>query len=298
VELLLATCHYNPCGYRRPLENYWRFRKALGRDDILRTVEVSFNGRFEISDALHVEANPTQVMWQKERCLNLLVERFDPDVYAWLDADLLFSGPDWPEKALVRMGETPVLQLFSGIVMQDETGFPESFRHSIVAHRLSRTGQALTSPGGAWMARRDVLPKIPFDDNIVGGGDDAFARALLGDWEAMVPRMPGPWLRRYLQESVPLYRSLRGRTGYHNQTVTHLWHGRKEDRQYVERHRILAENGFDPAEDVRIAKNGLWEWASDKPALHDAVKRYFEGRAEDGVVVASKGDRAYVEVMR
>lgn len=281
-DLLVFTCHFNPCRFRRPLENYHRFREALDRDDILRTVEVSFDGHFEIPDAIHIEAGPKNKLWQKERLVNWMTERFKPAVYAWVDADLLFPNNYWPEAAAELLEETPIVQLFSGIIFQDRDGFPEIFRNSMVAHRL-RNGKkrATTSPGGAWMARRDVLPRIPFEENIIGGGDDAFARCLFGDWEPIVPRMGTRWLRRYLIESVPLFRSLRGRVGYYDQTLTHLWHGSKDNRQYGTRHNILIENDFDPAEDIRIGSSGLWEWASDKPALHHGVRQYFEARKED-----------------
>jgi hypothetical protein len=38
---------------------------------------------------------------------------------------------------------------------------------------------------------------------------------------------------------------------------------------------------FDPRTDLRISQAGCWEWASDKPKIHEWARRYFEDRRED-----------------
>jgi hypothetical protein len=51
--------------------------------------------------------------------------------------------------------------------------------------------------------------------------------------------------------------------------------------------RLLFENDFDPAADITAAENGSWRWATDKSALHEAVRLYFRNRREDGDDAAS-----------
>jgi hypothetical protein len=62
----------------------------------------------------------------------------------------------------------------------------------------------------------------------------------------------------------------------------HLWHGDHKNRQYGIRNKLLIDNAFDPATDIRVGENGLLEWASDKPELHAGVARFFANRREDG----------------
>jgi len=50
----------------------------------------------------------------------------------------------------------------------------------------------------------------------------------------------------------------------------------------VDRNRVLAAFGFDPARDIRIGPSGCWEWASRKPELHRWAREYFYFRREDG----------------
>ena len=61
----------------------------------------------------------------------------------------------------------------------------------------------------------------------------------------------------------------------------HLWHGNPVNRQYGERDTILRQHHFDPSVDLRLNEHGVWEWASDKPELHQAVSEYFFARKED-----------------
>ena len=54
--------------------------------------------------------------------------------------------------------------------------------------------------------------------------------------------------------------------------VVHLYHGSRQNRQYVERYKILHENAFDPVCDVEIdPETGLLQWSEiaweQKPEL-------------------------------
>ena len=58
------------------------------------------------------------VMWQKERLLNLTIDRV-PDRYTkivWVDADVLFTNPRWIVEASERLDDFPVIQPFSHAV--------------------------------------------------------------------------------------------------------------------------------------------------------------------------------------
>lgn len=102
--------------------------------------------------------------------------------------------------------------------------------------------------------------------------------------QAQSPRVQPsiPFYLHYLAWAQRLYADVRGQVGYVPGMALHLWHGEPEKRRYGARHEILRRHGFDPTQDLQLGRAGLWEWASDKPLLHQAVREYFDARQEDG----------------
>ncbi len=92
----------------------------------------------------------------------------------------------------------------------------------------------------------------------------------------------------YLAWARPYFDRVRGNVGYVGGRVLHLWHGDFKDRQLAARHERLKEFDFDPFDDVALDANGCWRWNSDKPAMHQWVRRYFESRNEDGEHTANQ----------
>ena len=88
------TSYFNPVGYQRRLQNYRTFRQYLAVP--LVTVELSFNGRFQLEhgDAeILVQIPSADIMWQKERLLNLALKYLPEscEKLAWLDCDIVFE---------------------------------------------------------------------------------------------------------------------------------------------------------------------------------------------------------------
>ncbi len=114
--LAAVTCFFNPAGYQRIQDNYILFRENLSGVDLF-TIELSFNGEFIIPDAVQIHGTDKNVMWQKERLLNILIEQL-PEKYdkvAWLDADLLFENENWAEQADKLLDTVPIVQLFDKV---------------------------------------------------------------------------------------------------------------------------------------------------------------------------------------
>ncbi len=114
--LWAITTYFNPCGYRRRLENYHTFRRQLAVP--LVTVELSFDGVFELEPAdsdILVQLSGADVMWQKERLLNVALGSLPKECtkVAWLDCDVVFDNADWPEAAALALDRHAVIQPFS-----------------------------------------------------------------------------------------------------------------------------------------------------------------------------------------
>ena len=141
--------------------------------------------------------------------------------------------------------------------------------------------------GFAWAARSGLVKEHGlYDGNIAGSGDHVMSHVFAGDWESKCIRrmMSGNRVhRRHLAEwAAKIYRSVRGKIGYVEGNIYHLWHGETHNRKYVLRNRELAELNFNPYEDIKIAESGLWEWATDRPELQTWARKYFGLRKEDG----------------
>jgi hypothetical protein len=300
-DLAVVTCYFNPDGYRSKRENFAAFWEPLDRAGLtVAVVECVFgDGPFELSDPGVRHVRGRDVMWQKERLLNLGIAGLPSHVrkVAWLDADVLFTNPGWAADAARLLDEYPVVQLFDtavrlprGTIADDDRGERYPSFAAVLArepHRLLAGDFAAHGHTGfAWAARREVLAHGLYDACIAGSGDHMMAHAFAGDWESpCVDRILGPanrhrkWFSNWGQK---VYNRVRARVGCVPGTLLHLWHGAVADRRYADRNRELAGFGFDPARDVRVGPAGCWEWASRKPALHAWARRYFAGRREDG----------------
>jgi hypothetical protein len=307
------TCYFNPVGYRRRIENYRLFRRHLKVP--LVTVELSFDGNFELqqedADVL-VQIHGRDVMWQKERLLNIALEWLPDscDKIAWLDCDVIFGSNDWVERASRALDKFALLHLFQercdlsrDVSFDQLNGQDTQTVAPSVVHKLAKGAsrkdvlllfpgeRRLATTGLAWASRREVLEEHGFYDAcILGGGDKAILCAALGEFDYCTR----PFLmnarreEHYLGWARPYFASVGGRVGYIEGPLFHLWHGDVKDRRYEGRHRDLKAFDFDPFTDVALDANGCWRWNSDNKDLHLFVRRYFESRNEDGAS-ADKG---------
>ncbi len=92
-NLWAITAYFNPMHWRRRRENYRRFRQALHLP--LVAVELGYDGQFDLApgdaDVL-LQFPAADVMWQKERLLNLALAAVPPhvDKIVAIDSDVIF----------------------------------------------------------------------------------------------------------------------------------------------------------------------------------------------------------------
>jgi hypothetical protein len=302
-DLWVLTAYFNPLGYATRRRNYDVFQATIEASHLRSlTVECAFGGgAFALPESPHVlRVRAADVMWQKERLLNLAVARLPASCakIAWVDCDVLFDNPEWAVETSRLLERSPVVQPFDsairlprGAVTHDGGG--ETWRgfgavHAVDPHAV-RTGDYDThgETGLAWAARREVLARCGlYDACIVGGGDHAIAHAMCGDFDsACIAKLIGVgnrhW-RHFVRWGTQFCSGVRGRIGHVPGAILHLWHGHRADRQYAVRHRRLEGFAFEPQCDLRVGGEGGWEWATVKPDMHRTVAEYFAGRDEDG----------------
>ena len=294
------TSYFNSARNKRRLPNYRIFRANLAVP--LVTVELSFDGHFELTrddaDVL-IQISGGAVLWQKERLLNIAVRSVPQNVrnIAWLDCDVIFERTDWMHEAELKLREVNIVQLYSDLVDLGPEGYQSNIKydnlrssgHGIISRGLQQLTAApeavrLSLPGLAWAARREILEDHGFyDAMIMGGGDTSMVHAMYGQFEHEIERHQLDRVRQqyYLKWARPYYRKVGGKVSNVAGRIYHLYHGKFRNRNYRDRHGLLASLPFDPDIDIRIGANGAWHWARPRSDLEDFLRMYFLRRAED-----------------
>lgn len=305
-DLWAITAYFNPMKYARRLSNYRLFREYLAVP--LVTVEWTRPGNFELGSGdadILVQYPGEDILWQKERLLNLALTKVPPACRSivWLDCDVVFTG-SWPQATLAALDKNVLVQPFENLcdlppnaslqslgaeVRPRRVSFAHFWASTPSARDVFRTrGSALKygySPGHAWAARRDFLEQHRFYDAfILGSGDKLMASAAYGRMEDAVVafEMNRRQEEHYLAWARPFYERVGSQVGTAPGTLLHLWHGELENRKYSDRLQGFQEFDFDPFTDIAHDVNGCWRWNSPKPGLHAYVQDYFAARREDG----------------
>lgn len=286
--LAILTTHYNPINFERQKTNARCFYNQIPeqyRDHVFGLTADFGNG---IESKYSVPASDTNIMWQKERMLNWLIETLPPkyDKVAWVDADLIFCNPYWYEQTEEELDKNLVCQMFSAVSDTNKDGEVVRRKHGVGWRWVNKREDTKNwyRPGGAWAAHRKIAETCISDEHITGGGDCTTAFAWTGEptrWTRHIKYFP-EWESNYLVWARKQEQMVNGKIGYVHGEVIHLWHGDKEDRQYGTRTSILEKFNFNPYTDIKIGEHGLWEWDSDRPEMHNGIKKYFVRRKEDG----------------
>lgn len=248
------------------------------------SVEVAYEGQpFPTSEAwLRIQGTDKHRLWQKERLINLAVERL-PDRYdkvAWVDADILFLDSEWPRRVAWMLEAWPVVQMWNRWHCADADGAVAETLRNVGAFARSYTQGELCSPGGAWAARRDVFPL--YDRHIVGSGDAMAVEGWTGVLGRCLNRMNGPMQKDFLAWAEQAERKVAGEIGVMPGDAMHLYHGTRANRQYVDRWVPVIDAGYDPQRHVTVDAQGLLAWTDEAPnALVAWVRDYFASRKED-----------------
>ena len=289
MVLAAVTCLFNS-GDGRRLANYHEFAAdlcALGID--LWTVEAIFPGQqFALSAGPRVfqyECGPDQVLWQKERLLNLAVARLPADVdqVCWLDADVLFDCLELSREIEHSLRARPVIQLWEYAVLLGPDRMVQPWPRGVTRaqslaayHRDRRSlgkpvalAPGRAHPGFAWAMRRETWDALGglYEADLSGIADGVMAAAWLGAGkENPYLRSASPALRAdALPWTERAWRVVRGQVGHLPVVLGHLYHGPIRERRYRERRRHLQLSGFDPARHVTRPPGQPLRWTSAAP---------------------------------
>ena len=315
ADLHVITARYNPLNWRKPHENWERFATHMLDSGVHLTVVECAPGAEDfacqsppMSDPshaarfLHVGVRAKTRGWTKENLINLGVQRRPEAQYiAWIDADVIFRNPNWALPAVKALQHYDVIQpwntcydlgpddghlaLHTSFCKQLFDGKPLAPDNWDGPYWNGQGGKHVYPHSGfAWCLTRQAFDWLGglFELGGMGSGDHHMALGLAGLAEKSLP--PGPnsvYCREVMRWGERAVRHVNGNIGYCQNTIEHLFHGRKQDRGYISRWGMFVKHGFNPLEDLKRNAHGVLEFATNKPLLRRDFDRYLQSRRED-----------------
>lgn len=260
----------------------------------------------------YIHLQTTDELWLKENMINVAVGRLPHDwqQMAWLDSDIHFVRPNWVGEAIHKLQMYDWLQMFSHArdvgpnyemlpedhPHADGIGFMQAFHQG----RLDAPVQASPSssggypypgrvwPGLAWACTRWGFEAVGglLDFAIWGGADFTQAWCLVEKPELGLHNgLHRNYKKMVYQWYYRCKTHIRRNVGVMDGSVLHHFHGKKSQRHYGDKHRLLADLGFDPLRHLKRDSQGLWILHDDRSAafvqLRDTMRRIAKERNED-----------------
>jgi hypothetical protein len=319
-KFYVITIISNPVRYNSRYDLYWKFANMCTAAEVkLITVEQAFGDRpFVVTDRdnpMHLQVRSEDELWHKENMINLGINylmQLDPDAkyVAWVDADVFPMMPprQWFLETYHALQHYQVVQMFEyaqdldprfnpignlhmgfmaawvngGYKLPDRSGY---FRMGCEKDYYTRHGH----PGYAWAATVEALSHLGglIDKSILGAGDRHMALSLVGAVAQSIPQqMSEGYVKTLTQWQERAARWIKRDVGYVGGTITHYWHGKKVNRGYVDRWKILIDNVYDPNTDLKKDAQGLYQletYTDRQIMLRDQIRTYFRSRNEDDI---------------
>jgi hypothetical protein len=237
-------------------------------------------------------------VWHKENMINLGIQRLPSDwkYVAWIDADVEFVRKDWVTETLQQLQHYMVVQMFEqavdlgprGEAMLVHQGFMKQYLAGAQRPVGKYSPYTHWHPGYAWAARREAIEALGglYDVSVLGSGDHLMAWGILG--ENMLPNTMSEGYRKSLSDWMGrAERYIHRDVGFVPGTLLHYFHGKKADRKYRDRWKILEEAAFDPFLDLKRDWQGLYQLDVDgTPRMikfRDDLRAYYRARNEDSI---------------
>lgn len=298
--LYVILPYFNYCHFERRKTLFLEFVERIKTNQNIRIIvsEATFaSEKFQLPKNIdgvymHFGFITNHHIWIKENLINLAISKLPQNwkYVAWIDADLTFLNPNWAINTMQKLCEYHVVQLFhtavnmgpNGEAMKIDRSF--AYMHRESGHEWVKTYKyGFWHPGFAWAMRRDAYDQLGglIDFGILGSGDHHMALAFIGKVDCSHPHNISKDYATKLMEFQT--RAYNLELGYVPGTILHHWHGRLEDRKYVERWQILTKGIYMPRVDVYKNNQGLIQLTPAGMRLAEKITNYFIERKEDNM---------------
>jgi hypothetical protein len=315
IKFAAVTMISNPKRFKSRYNLYKKFEAEMIEAGVpLFTVELQQGERaFQVTEAgnpMNLQIRTYDEFWHKENCLNLGIQqlcRVIPGVeyIAWLDADISFAThkDTWKQEIIHALQHYDVVQCFVTAADHGPDGRQLAVYKSFLARWIEEGDvfkapvnnkyAAYGHPGYAWAARRSALGKMGgrggplVDTAALGSGDRHMAFALIGKAEQSLEKN----LTEAYKNVIRAYgdrcvQNLKMNVGYVPLHISHSWHGKKADRRYHDRWKILVDCKYDPNTDIYPDENGIFKLHTYEPRqieFRNRLRQYFAVRGEDSI---------------
>lgn len=310
------TSFFNSEKYKNKIENYLIFKQGIKKQGLkIIVVECAFkDAPFELTsdDAdILIQVRSNSVMWQKERLLNIALQKIpiDCDKIAWLDGDIIFLNNNWVEETSKLLEEYAVCQLFEHAFRLSEKesqavknylgtnfdldlylGLNERIRQdsgyeSAIYHSLNnKLDIRFHNLGFAWAARREIFSEQGFYDKMILGSGDKIMKNSFSNYK-LDQKFTNTLSKELLKDiniwSTAIFSRVKSNVYYTSGKLLHLYHGHSKNKFHQSRYLMIKKYNFKPKEDLKLNEDECFEWASDKKKLHGFVKKYFNIRNDN-----------------
>lgn len=312
-EAVLHVCTVitNPVRYASRYKLFEAFQSQTnGAHIIHHTVEIAYGNRpfvaTQADNPHHVQLRSPHEIWHKENALNLLFAHViqlypNAEYFAWVDADVTFVRADWAYETLQVLQHYDFVQMFTHAqdvgpkfepIGAPHIGFMYAYCNNLPNQARGGKripygyGNNFAHPGYAWAARRTALNDVGglLDICILGSADHNMAMGLVDQMERSIDPRLGESFKAMLRIwGDRCVKHIKRNVGYVPGLLMHHWHGRKSDRRYRDRGKILIDSGYDPLYDLKRDVQGVYELTDRSIQLRDDIRSYHRARNEDSV---------------
>lgn len=286
-DICVVFCFYNPCNYKRPLQNLFFFENKLKQARIpYFCAELLVGTQAPQLQSPSYLGRSNSALFYKEALFNKIVSRI-PIKYTkfiFTDCDLIWEDADWVDRIWNELQTADICQAFNEVRYLNYN-FEVMLRKPSAAKWMLEVGlyeNGKCAPGGAWAMTRKTFDALGgfYEKNVVGGGDVALVCALSGqipdtaegrsdihfsDWKEYVKRM---------KQSCPDLK-----LSYYVGALYHLYHGNFGNRFYRERYSLLEGKVWN--DEFIKNEDNLWELRNEE--ARRLFLEYFRERREDGI---------------
>lgn len=293
----------NPRRYRSRVELWEKFKANMIEihDANLHVLELQFGERpadILLGNGQDYHMQTYEEIWHKENMINCAIAKLPTDwkYIAWIDADIEFTRRDWASETIHMLQHHYFVQMWENAIDLGPKGQTINTHRSFMAHywdnlrHFPAKNYLSWHPGFAWAARREAIDFVGglIDIGILGSGDRHMAGAMIGQVDKTYNSNVHPNYIKHLNIwQQRCERHIRRDVGFVPGTILHSWHGKKKDRQYADRWKILVEHQFDPEADLKKDWQGIYQLHDHGDVrsirLRDDIRKYFCSRNEDSI---------------
>jgi hypothetical protein len=331
-EAVLISCYYNPKNSPERLAAFNKFYPTIKHLNH-RIIECIAPGVPEqLPNNPNIEKlRTTSTLWHKEQLLNRIVSQLPPHFryVFWVDADVIFSNKNWMVEGVEALQSFNVVQCFEYCIHMEKGQMKPGYNVNdakLAINNADAAGSPLTARrmwkgyasnyaqnnpnfhsqkydirghvGFAWGAHKSILKLCPlYDRGLIGGGDGIIAYASTGQLETVsnVKEMFADVLQDVYSWGRKWQGVVRGKVGYIEGDLYHIWHGNVKDRQYYKRIKEFGPHLNQIARENERDENGLYTTRDVQAKQY--VSRYYDKRDRFSVDTDSDDGDGFAESM-